>query len=142
MAVENRSELVEQALGLVARQGFPGMPGEGPNAPRTIQALLERIHAARRRGYAWVLESSAPGTSAMAAAIRHPFTRGVAGTVSVAGPSVRLTEARMHELAPALLAAAAALADASAGSDFFTAASRSHDHAPAAKRVTARERTP
>ena len=61
-----------------------------------------------------MVESSAPGTSAMAAAVRHPVTGGVVGTVSVAGPSVRLTEARMHDLAPALLASAAELADASA----------------------------
>jgi DNA-binding IclR family transcriptional regulator len=115
----------EQAIELVARQGF--LPGEaqGPNAPRTIKALQERLRAARRRGYAWVVESSAPGTSAMAAAIRHPVTGGVVGVVSVAGPTVRLTEARMHELAPLMLAAASELSDACRSSDYFTMASRS-----------------
>jgi IclR family acetate operon transcriptional repressor len=127
----------EQALQLVAAQGFPGRQARGPNAPTTIKALLERLHAARRRGYAAVNESSAPGTSAMAAAIRHPLTGGVVGTVSIAGPSVRLTEARMHELAPALLDAARELADASTSSPFFTAASRSLDRPTAG----ARERT-
>jgi hypothetical protein len=61
----------------------------------------------------------------MAAAVRHPVTGGVAGVVSVAGPSVRLTEARIHELAPVMLAAAAELSDACTSSDYFTAASRS-----------------
>lgn len=129
----------EQALALVARQGFPGPDPRGPNAPRTLKALLERLEETRRRGYACVVESSAPGTSAMAAAIRHPATGGVVGTVSVAGPSIRLTEARMRDLAPALLAGAAELADASAASPFFAAASR------ASPRPTARvaaERTP
>lgn len=115
----------EQALELVARQGF-GRPDEhGPQAPRTIRALLERLKAARKRGYSWVVESSAPGTSAMASAIRHPATQGVVGVVSVAGPSVRLTEARMHELAPTMLAAAADLAEACDGSDYLMQASRS-----------------
>jgi IclR family transcriptional regulator, acetate operon repressor len=115
----------EQAVELVARQGFRPAETLGPNAPRTIEALLARLSAARKRGYAWVVDSSAPGMSAMAAAVRHPGTGGVVGVISVAGPSVRLTEARMHELAPVMLAAAAELSDACRSSDYFTAASRS-----------------
>ena len=115
----------EQAVELVARQGFRPPASHGPNAPRTLKALLERLREARRRGYAWVVESSAPGTSAMAAAVRHPATGGVVGVVSVAGPSVRLTEARIHDLAPLLLAAASELSDACRSSDYFAAASRS-----------------
>ena len=115
----------EQALELVARQGFRPSPTQGPNAPRTIDALLARLRAARKRGYAWVVESSAPGMAAMAAAVRHPVTGGVVGVVSVAGPSVRLTEARMHELAPVMLAAASELSDACKSSEYFAAASRS-----------------
>ena len=115
----------EEAVELVARQGFRPAEAQGPNAPRTIEAILARLAAARRRGYAWVVESSAPGMSAMAAAVRHPVTGGVVGVVSVAGPSVRLTEARMHALGPLVLAAAAELSDACKSSDYFTAASRS-----------------
>ncbi len=114
----------EQALALVSRQGFPSPGTLGPNAPRTVRALLERLRAARERGHARVAESSAPGTAAMAAAIRHPSTRGVVGVVSVAGPSVRLTDARMDELAPAMLEAAAELSNVSAASEFFSAAGR------------------
>ncbi len=115
----------EQAIELVARQGFRPAQAEGPNAPRTFGALLHRLSAARRQGYASVVESSAPGTSAMAAAIVHPTTGGVVGVVSIAGPSVRLTAARMRELAPPMLCAAAELSDACGSSEYFTAASRS-----------------
>lgn len=115
----------EQAIALVARQGFRPAETEGPNAPRTFEALLACVRTARQRGYACVVESSAPGTSAMAAAVRHPATGGVVGVVSVAGPSVRLTEARMRELVPVMLSAATELSDACGGSEYFTAASRS-----------------
>jgi IclR family acetate operon transcriptional repressor len=115
----------EHAIELVVRQGFRPPDAQGPNAPRTIDALLARVRAARKRGYAWVVESSAPGMSAMAAAVRHPVTGGVVGVISVAGPSVRLTEARMHALAPVMQAAADELSDACKASDYFTAASRS-----------------
>jgi IclR family transcriptional regulator, acetate operon repressor len=111
----------ESAVGLALRQGIPPRDSVGPNAPRTVQALLQRLHAARKRGYARVVESSAPGTSAMAAAIRHPGTGSVIGVVSLAGPSVRLTEARMDELAPALLAAASELSDSCKSSEYFAA---------------------
>jgi IclR family acetate operon transcriptional repressor len=114
----------EQAIELVARQGFHPAEAPGPNAPRTIAELLARLAAARERGYACVVESSAPGTSAMAAAVRHPVTGAVVGVVSVAGPSVRLTEARMHALAPLVLAAAAELSDACRSSAYFSASSR------------------
>ena len=119
----------EQAIELAARQGFRPPHAQGPNAPRTVKALLERLREARKRGYAHVVESSAPGTSAMAAAVRHPVSGGVVGVVSVAGPTVRLTEARMHELAPLMLAAASELSDACRSSDYFAAASRSAPHA-------------
>jgi DNA-binding IclR family transcriptional regulator len=119
----------EQAIELAARQGFRPPHAQGPNAPRTVKALLERLREARKRGYAYVVESSSPGTSAMAAAVRHPVSGGVVGVVSVAGPTVRLTETRMHELAPLMLAAAGELSDACRSSDYFAAASRSAPHA-------------
>jgi DNA-binding IclR family transcriptional regulator len=115
----------ERAVELVARQGFPAAGEQGPNAPRTIKSLLEQLRQARKRGYACVVESSAPGTAAMAAAIRHPVTHEIVGVVSVAGPSVRLNEARMHELAPQMIAAAAELSDACKSSEYFAVASRS-----------------
>ncbi|MEJ7928722.1 IclR family transcriptional regulator [Ramlibacter sp. AN1015] len=107
----------ERALELVSRQGF-GMPDDfGPKAPTTVKALLGYLHAARVRGYAMIDEVFAPGMSAMAAPVLR--RREAIGVISVAGPRLRLTAARMHELAPALQAAAAELGPVSHASNLF-----------------------
>jgi IclR family acetate operon transcriptional repressor len=111
----------ERALELVSRQGF-GQPKQyGPNAPTTINGLLEFVHAARTRGYATINEVFAPGMTAMAAPVQR---RGypVIGVISIAGPLVRLDEMRMASLGPALLAAANELAAASNASPLFNRA--------------------
>jgi IclR family transcriptional regulator, acetate operon repressor len=109
-----------EALRLVGKQGFGKLNEYGPQAPRTLASLRQRMAQARAAGYAWVVDSSAPGTSAMAATLRHPVTKRVLGTVSVAGPSVRLTEERMAALAPIMLEAAAELSAASVGSAWLS----------------------
>ncbi|UJW81999.1 IclR family transcriptional regulator [Hydrogenophaga sp. SL48] len=97
----------ERALALVSQQGF-GEPAEyGPKAPTTVKALLGFLHAARVRGYAVIDELFAPGMSAIAVPVLR--RREAIGVISVAGPRQRLTAARMHEMAPDLLAAAAEL---------------------------------
>ena len=107
----------ERAMELVARQGF-GSPAEyGPKAPTTVKALLGFLHAARVRGYAMIDEVFAPGMSAMAAPVLR--RKDAIGVISIAGPRIRLTSARMHELAPALLAAAAELGPISNASSLF-----------------------
>jgi DNA-binding IclR family transcriptional regulator len=108
----------EEALQRVARQGFSRPEDYGPNAPRTVRALLKFIHAARARGFSMIDEVFALGMTAMAApVIRH---RNVTiGVVSIAGPKVRLTEKRMLELGPALLDAVDELATASNASSHF-----------------------
>ena len=109
----------EDALRLVTAQGFGDSAAFGPNAPRTIADLLEKLERARALGYAAVVDSSAPGTSALAAAIRHPQTGAVLGTVSVGGPSVRLTLQRIEALAPSVMATAGELAACRAGSSLL-----------------------
>lgn len=111
----------DDALAMVARQGIATHDGLGPNAPRTLQDVMACVCRARECGYAWVADSSSPGLSALAAAVLHPSTGAVLGTVSVAGPSLRLTEARLPVVAPALLATARELGLASSGSAFFAA---------------------
>lgn len=97
----------ESALALVLRQGL-GLPGDyGPKAPTTVKALQGFLHAARVRGYAMIDEVFAPGMTAMAAPVLR--RREVIGVISIAGPRLRLSQARMHALAPDLLAAAAEL---------------------------------
>lgn len=107
----------ERAVELVARQGF-GMPqAYGPKAPTTVKALLGFLHAARVRGYSMIDEVFAPGMSAMGVPVMR--RKEAIGVISIAGPRTRLTAARMRELAPALLAAAAELGPISNTSSLF-----------------------
>ncbi|MGG2398672.1 IclR family transcriptional regulator [Pseudomonas sp. SH1-B] len=108
-----------EALQLVRRQGVVDMDELGPNAPRSEQALLQRLALARQQGYAWVMESSSLGTAALAAVVRHPVEGRVIGVLSIAGPSARLSLARIEQLAQDLLAAAAELSAASPASELF-----------------------
>jgi IclR family transcriptional regulator, acetate operon repressor len=107
----------EQAIERVMRQGL-GQPADyGPKAPTTLKALLGYLHAARVRGYAVIDEVFAPGMSAIAVPVlRKGATIGV---ISVAGPRQRLTPARMHGFAPALLATAAELGPICNSSSLF-----------------------
>ena len=99
----------EEALALVSKQGF-GSPKEyGPNAPTTIKALLGYLHAARERGYATINEVFARGMTALAAPVKRRDAPAM-GVISIAGPLARLTERKMKDLGPALLAAASELA--------------------------------
>ncbi|CAB3737569.1 Transcriptional repressor IclR [Achromobacter animicus] len=108
----------ERALDLVSRQGF-GSPEEyGPNAPTTIAALTKMLQAGRKRGYAMINEVFAPGMTAMAAPVQRKGEAAI-GVLSIAGPAMRLTEARMEALGPDLLAAAQELALASLASPMF-----------------------
>lgn len=108
-----------EALALVDKQGIADPAEFGPNAPRSSSELLQRLGLARARGYAWVVESSAVGMSALATVVRHPISGQVVGVLSVAGPTARLPEARLHELAVAMLEAAAQLSSASPASQMF-----------------------
>lgn len=108
----------EAALALVARQGFGKPEDFGPKAPTTVKALLAFLKAARQRGFSMIVEVFAPAMTAMAAPIRGS-NGAVIGVVTIAGPLVRLTEARMLELGPALLGTTHELALASGASALF-----------------------
>jgi DNA-binding IclR family transcriptional regulator len=112
----------EAALQIVAKQGFGRLDEHGPTAPRTISAFLETLGRARQQGYAFVEEGAAAGTSALAAAVLHPRGGHAIGTVSIAGPTFRLTRARIEQLSAALRAAAADLSRLSVGSEFLAEA--------------------
>ena len=90
----------EKALEIVARQGW-GDPGRyGPNAPKTIKDFLDCLHRARETGYAIIHEAYALGISSVATAVRSPEGQHPIGVLSIAGPSPRLTDQRIRELAP------------------------------------------
>ena len=108
----------DEALERVARQGFGKPADHGPRAPTTEKALLVYLRAARKRGFSLIVEVFAPGMTAMSAPIRQR-DGDVLGVVTIAGPLIRLTEARMLALGPALLATAAEIGGASQASAFF-----------------------
>lgn len=88
--------------------------GLDPRTPHTIteiETVMAEIEEARRRGYAIVLEEMDPGVNAIAAPIYVPVDgTSPVGTVSVAGPSVRLTQEMLEHLAGPLLETARELA--------------------------------
>lgn len=110
----------DAAIELVARQGFR-REGFGPNQPQTLREMLAFVQDARERGFSLIEEVFELGTSAVAAPIRH-ITRGdVIGTVSVAGPSLRMKRPQLEAMVPPLLQAATDLAAAASRSPIFAA---------------------
>ncbi|NDZ15568.1 IclR family transcriptional regulator [Variovorax sp. WS11] len=105
----------EEALQIVARQGFGTPKAFGPKAVTSVKALLGYLRNARKLGFAMITEVFAPGMAAMAAPVRLGDGT-VIGVVTIAGPLVRLTQARMLGLGPALLATAADVANSSGAS--------------------------
>ena len=77
------------------------------------------------RGYALAVDSYIPGMAAMAVPLCPPDGGAALGCLSIAGPAVRLTPARMRDLAPLLQAAASELAEAAAGSQYFRSSRKS-----------------
>lgn len=100
----------EQAMQYALRNGFKDADRYGPNVVRSVDKLMREIDAARRRGYGLAMNEAEPGVTALAAAIRPAGGGAALGTVSVAGPSARMTETRVRELAPLVMQTAAELA--------------------------------
>ncbi len=108
----------DEALAMVTRQGLCDAASHGPRAPASVKAVLPYLRAARKRGFSMIVEVFAPGMSAMSAPIRWRDSPAL-GVVTIAGPLVRLTEPRMLELGPTLMATAAEIGGASQASGFF-----------------------
>jgi DNA-binding IclR family transcriptional regulator len=126
----------ERAIEIVAKQGFGDPQHYGPKAPTSIKALVKILQQDRKRGYSTINEMYAPGMSAMAAPVRRKGEPTIA-VITIAGPVVRLTEARMLELGPHLLKAADELAIASKASPMFM---RGAPEAPAKPARTTKRR--
>lgn len=101
---------IEQAIENVLRHGFHDADKYGPNAVRSVDALIRELKATTRRGFGVAVNEAEPGVTAVAAAIRPEGGGATLGTVSVAGPSVRMTESRIRELAPLVVQSASELA--------------------------------
>lgn len=110
----------ERAIELVSRQGGLGPKAHNaPRAPKTIQQFLKDLNGARQRGYGVAIETYEMGMTSIAAAVHNPVTQEVVGIVSLAGPSSRLPEERLKELAPHLLEAASDMGAATLSSRIF-----------------------
>ncbi len=98
------------ALRIVLRNGFDSLP-VGPKALTSVDQLRHELRKTRTRGYGLAIEEAEPGVCAIAAGIRYGTAEDatVVGTVSVAGPKVRMSPKRMSDLAPVLLATARSL---------------------------------
>jgi len=94
-----------EAIALAYAGGMADNPGLGPNGVRGIDDLRAHLARARAEGHATTLEEAEPGTAAIAV----PFYRDdgpdapVAGTISVAGPTLRIRPARFAALRAELL---------------------------------------
>ncbi|RQS45620.1 IclR family transcriptional regulator [Burkholderia sp. Bp8986] len=135
----------ERAIELVSRQGGLSAKAQNvPRAPKTIQQFLKDLNGARERGYGMAIETYEVGMTSIAAAVRNPVTNEVVGIVSLAGPTSRLPESRLKELAPLLLAAASDMSAATLGSPWFkrtgTAAVPAEVAPVAAAKATTRRR--
>ncbi len=103
LATLGRDEAVQKVL---RNGGFDDAKKYGPNVIRSIEGLLRELKVTARRGYGVAMSEAEPGVTAVAAAIRSGDGATALGTVSIAGPSVRMTEKRMQELAPIVMQSA------------------------------------
>ena len=102
----------EQAMQNVMRNGgLKGADRYGPNVVRSVEGLLRELRATARRGYGVAFNEAEFGVTAVAAAIRSGEAAPALGTVSIAGPSARMSDERVRELAPLVLQSAADLSD-------------------------------
>jgi IclR family transcriptional regulator, acetate operon repressor len=102
----------DQVLQIVMKNGgLKHAERYGPNVVRSIEALLREVKATARRGYGLALSEAEFGVTAVAAVIRADDDGPALGTVSIAGPSARMTEKRAHELAPLVLRSARELSN-------------------------------
>ncbi|HKE38708.1 MAG TPA: IclR family transcriptional regulator [Casimicrobiaceae bacterium] len=102
----------DQAMHYVMKNGgLKDADRYGPNVVRSIEALLRELKATARRGYGLAFSEAEFGVSAVAAAIRAGDAGPALGTVSIAGPSARMTEKRAQDLAPVVLRTAAELSN-------------------------------
>lgn len=101
----------EEATSIALQDGLGQEGGMvGPKAMRTIEALLKNLADVRRKGFALADEEAESGVAAIAVAVRDMATGRALGTTSVAGPVVRLAQARRAEIVQLLKEAAQELA--------------------------------
>jgi len=91
----------EQAVEHALRSGLGSAdanPGQGPKALSTIESLLSDLKLTRERGYGLVIEEAEAGVWAIAVPVRLIPGGSVVGTMSIAGPVMRMQPERYEEL--------------------------------------------
>ncbi len=86
-----------------------GLPQQTPNTITDVDALEAQLTRFREQGYAVDLEENAIGVNGIASSIVDGMGD-VAAAISVAGPSSRLTEDVLQQIAPDVMAAANSIA--------------------------------
>ncbi len=91
----------DQVRDIIGRNGGFGDSGQfGPNAVRNFDQLFAELDRTRARGFGIATSEAEPGVTAVAAAICSGLDGAPVGSVSVAGPGVRMSENRLGELGP------------------------------------------
>jgi DNA-binding IclR family transcriptional regulator len=98
----------DDALAIVARRGLQRRPNMGPRASRSLDEVRRHLRETRRRGYATAVDEAEAGIVAVAVAFRAALLPDAPamGTISIAGPAIRLNAKRAEALAPSLAEAA------------------------------------
>ncbi|WP_306119793.1 MULTISPECIES: IclR family transcriptional regulator [unclassified Roseitalea] len=93
-----------EALRIACARGLDRPADFGPNCVRTVDELRAHLNETRRRGYALAVDEAEIGTAAIAVAFRagEGPDAPVAGTISVAGPRLRIGPERYETLAAEL----------------------------------------
>ena len=100
----------DEAIGLALRGGLGKPNGAGTSkAINSVDRLLPELELTRQRGYGLVLEEAEPGVVAMAVAVRSLIDGAVVGTVSIAGPVLRMPPERYNTFHALLSEASAKL---------------------------------
>jgi len=96
------------ALRIVCGHGFEAGRPLGPRAITTVDDLRRHLSETRTRGYALAVDEAEPGTAALAVAFYADTFQGapVAGTISIAGPLLRIAPERYDDLSRDLQLAA------------------------------------
>jgi IclR family acetate operon transcriptional repressor len=97
----------EEVEKLLARKGLPALTPRSITQPEKLFSELERVH---KRGWALDDEERMEGMRCVSSAIYNEFGEAVAG-ISVSGPSVRLGDNAVAEIAPKVRAAAAQITE-------------------------------
>ena len=88
----------EKALELVLAAGLGAADAFGPNAVRSVKAVIAELDRTRERGYGLAVEEAEPGVTAVAVTI-CPGRGEAKGVLAIVGPATRMSDARVAEMA-------------------------------------------